>query len=118
MIKIGITGIDGLIGWHLRCFLHGQKGVEMRGADKPEFASKEQLLKFVAGCDVIVHLAGLNRGDEAEVARANVEITETLLGACRAAGARPHIIFSSSTHIYRGTPYGNSKKKCAELIRA
>jgi len=118
MIKVGITGIDGLIGWHLRSFLHGQKGVEVRGADKPEFASKDQLLKFVAGCDVIVHLAGLNRGDEAEVARANVEITEALLGACRAAGARPHIIFSSSTHIYRDTAYGKSKRGCTELIRA
>ena len=94
MIKVGITGIDGLIGWHLRSFLHGQKGIELRGADKAEFADKEQLLKFVSGCDVIVHLAGLNRGDEAEVARANVEITDALLGACRAAGARPHIIFS------------------------
>ena len=118
MIKVGITGIDGLIGWHLRSFLHGQKGIELRGADKAEFADKEQLLKFVSGCDVIVHLAGLNRGDEAEVARANVEITDALLGACRAAGARPHIIFSSSTHIYRDTPYGKSKKECAGLIRA
>lgn len=118
MIKVGITGIDGLIGWHLRSFLHGQKGIELRGADKPEFADKELLLKFVSGCDVIVHLAGLNRGDEAEVARANVEITNTLLGACRAAGARPHIIFSSSTHIYRDTPYGKSKRGCTELLRA
>ena len=118
MIKVGITGIEGLIGWQLRSFLHGQKGIEVRGADKPEFASPELLLKFVDGCDVIVHLAGLNRGPDEEVARANVEITGALLGACRAAGARPHIIFSSSTHIYRDTPYGRSKKACSELLRA
>jgi UDP-2-acetamido-2,6-beta-L-arabino-hexul-4-ose reductase len=98
--------------------LHGQKGIDLCGADKLEFASKERLLSFVSGCDVIVHLAGLNRGDESEVARVNVEITEALLSACRAIGARPHIIFSSSTHIYRDTPYGKSKRGCAELIRA
>jgi UDP-2-acetamido-2,6-beta-L-arabino-hexul-4-ose reductase len=116
--KIGITGIDGLIGWHLRSFLHGQKDVVVVGADKPEFASPELLKKFAVSCEVIVHLAGMNRGDDAEVAATNVALTEQLLAACDAAGARPHIIFSSSTHIYRGTPYGNSKKRCAELIKA
>lgn len=118
MIKVGITGIDGLIGWHLRSFLHGQKGIELRGADKPEFASAELLEKFAAGCDVIVHLAGMNRGDDAEVSATNIALTEKLLGACDAVKARPQLVFSSSTHIYRGTPYGNSKKRCAELLKA
>lgn len=118
MMKVGITGIDGLIGWHLRSFLHGRKEIAVRGADKPEFASKELLVKFASSCDVIVHLAGMNRGGDAEVAGTNVALTEALLNACDAAGTRPHIIFSSSTHIRRGTPYGESKKKCAELIRA
>jgi len=118
VIKIGITGIDGLIGWHLRSFLHGQKDITLHGADKPEFASKELLARFAASCDVIVHLAGMNRGDDAEVAGTNVALTEMLLSACDSAGTRPHIIFSSSTHIYRDTPYGNSKKACAALIQA
>jgi len=101
----------------LRSFLHGQKDVVLHGADKPEFVSPELLKKFVASCDVIVHLAGMNRGDDAEVAATNIAITEALLAACDATGARPHIIFSSSTHIYRDTAYGRSKKRCAELLR-
>lgn len=117
MINVGITGIDGLIGWHLRSFLHGQKGITIHGADKPEFANTELLVKFAGSCDVIVHLAGMNRGEDAEVAATNIALTEQLLSACDAAGAQPRIIFSSSTHIHRGTAYGNSKKKCAELIR-
>lgn len=117
-LNIGITGIDGLIGWHLRSFLHGQQGVTVYGADKPEFASAELLQKFAGSCDVIVHLAGMNRGDDAELAATNVALTEQLLKACDCAGTKPHIIFSSSTHIYRGTPYGESKKKCAQLLRA
>ena len=118
MINVGITGIDGLIGWHLRSFLHGQKDITIYGADKPEFASKELLAEFVRSCDVIVHLAGMNRVPDAEVAATNISLTEQLLSACGAVGVHPHIIFSSSTHIYRDTPYGNSKKKCAELIKA
>ena len=118
MINIGITGIDGLIGWHLRSFLYGQKEIRLYGADKPEFASKDLLAGFAAPCDVIVHLAGMNRGDESEVARTNIFLTEELIRACKTSGARPHIIFASSTHIYRNTPYGNSKKACAELLKA
>jgi len=117
-MKIGITGVDGLIGWHLRSFLHGQKDVALSGADKPEFASKDLLDKFAAPCDAIVHLAGMNRGDENEVSATNIHLTGELIRACKASGARPHIIFASSTHIYRDTPYGNSKKACAALLSA
>lgn len=116
MVKVGITGIDGLIGWHLRSYLHGQKGVDIYGADKAEFASMEALQKFAGSCDVIVHLAGMNRGDDAEVAATNVKLTEQLLAACDAAKVSPYVIFSSSTHIYRATPYGDSKKKCSALL--
>ncbi len=118
MVNVGITGIDGLIGWHLRSFLHGQKDVAVHGADKPEFASQEALRKFAASCDAIVHLAGMNRGEDAEVAAINAALTEKLLSACDSARVKPHIIFSSSTHIHRGTPYGESKKKCSALLRA
>lgn len=118
MVNVGITGIDGLIGWHLRSFLHGHKDVVVYGADKPEFASQEALKKFAGSCDAIVHLAGMNRGEDAEVVATNVALTEKLLAACDSAGVKPYIIFSSSTHIHRGTPYGESKKRCSALLRA
>ena len=117
MIKIGITGADGLIGWHLHSFLHSHKDIAVATAGFPEFGSGEALARFAASCDVIVHLAGMNRGDDAEVARTNVSLTESLIRACRSSGAKPHIVFSSSTHIYRDTPYGKSKKACAELLK-
>lgn len=118
MIKIGITGADGLIGWHLHSFLHSHKDIEATTAGFLEFASQEALARFAAPCDFIVHLAGMNRGDDKEVARTNISLTDALIRACKGAGTKPHIIFSSSTHIYRNTPYGNSKKACAELLAA
>lgn len=117
-MKIGITGADGLIGWHLHSYLHSQKDVEVITAGFPEFGSEDALARFAASCDFIVHLAGMNRGDENEVARTNVALTEAVIRACKSSGAKPHIVFSSSTHIYRNTPYGNSKKACAELLKA
>jgi len=115
-MRIGITGVDGLLGWHLRCFLYSRKDMLVRGAGRDVFASPERLKEFAASCDAIVHLAGMNRGPDAEVVATNVALTESLLAACDAAGAAPHIVFSSSTRIFAGTPYGESKKKCAALI--
>ena len=60
----------------------------------------------------------MNRGDEAEVANTNVQLVRELVDACTAAGAKPQIIFSSSTHIHRDTPYGASKRACTEIFGA
>ncbi|MDH5761902.1 MAG: NAD-dependent epimerase/dehydratase family protein [Nitrospinota bacterium] len=116
-MKIGITGINGLIGWHLRAFLHGQPGVEVIAGDRSTFADETRLENFVSTSDVIVHLAGLNRGDDQEIESTNIELTRSLIAACEQKKHIPHIIFSSSTHIYRDSAYGRSKKICAQDLR-
>ena len=110
MIRIGITGIEGLIGWHLHAFLHGRPDVEVVKADRATFASREALYNFVISSDAIVHLAGMNRGDQKVLAETNITLVNDLIEACERTDCKPHIIFSSSTHIFRDTPYGNSKK--------
>ncbi len=117
MLRIGITGIEGFIGWHLHAFLHGQPDVFINKANRATFASKDELLNFVSSSDVVVHLAGMNRGDEKEIEANNIGLVDALIDSCERANCRPHIIFSSSTHIYRGTAYGNTKMKCAERFK-
>jgi len=114
---IGITGSNGLIAWHLRCYLATVKDVEVVCADRATFADHVALLDFVSRCDVIVHLAGANRGDEAEVVAINVGLADALVSACQERGVTPYVIYSNSTHIYRGTPYGHSKRAAAERLR-
>ena len=117
MKRIGITGISGLIGWHLHVYLYGKKNSHVIKADRSTFLSSEKLANFVASSDVVVHLAGMNRGDEKMVAKTNINLVNDLISACKCTSSRPHIIFSSSTHIYRDTAYGNSKRECARLLR-
>ena len=112
MKKIGITGIEGLIGWHLHAFLHGQKDVSVVRANRSTFTDHSKLCDFVKSCDVIVHLAGMNRGDENEVFATNIKLTDDLIATCESLERKPHIIFSSSTHIHRDTLYGKTKKIC------
>lgn len=116
MIRVGITGSEGLIGWHVRSFLLGIRDIEVVTANRATFNSKDALAEFVSQSDVIVHLAGMNRGDDQDVFRTNVSLTERLIEACERNHCCPHIIFSSSTHIHRDTLYGKAKLRCGELF--
>lgn len=122
MTRIGITGIDGLIGWHLRCFLKTQANIQVIPANRDTFASPERLAEFVASTDAIVHLAGMNRGDDHAIATTNIALTEQLIAACEAGGHKPHILFASSTHVVsathanRDTAYSRSKRACTRLL--
>jgi UDP-2-acetamido-2,6-beta-L-arabino-hexul-4-ose reductase len=117
-MKIGITGCDGLIGWHARSYLHGLPDVETALATRETFSEPGKLENFVRGCDAIIHLAGMNRGEEKLVARTNLELTDNLIEACVTTSSRPHVIFSSSTHIFKNSKYGESKRLAAEKLAA
>jgi UDP-2-acetamido-2,6-beta-L-arabino-hexul-4-ose reductase len=116
MARIGITGAQGMIGWHLRCSFVGLDGIEIRPVGREVFSSAATLEKFVAGCDAIVHLAGQNRGHEEELYQCNVGLAQALVDACISTGSRPHILFSSSTHIDGKTRYGASKLDAAAVF--
>lgn len=116
-IRIGITGSSGFLGWHLRCRLHGVNDIEVTHANEDAFADKSKLIDFVSKCQVIVHLAGMNRGDEEELFKTNISLSTKLIDACVAAGKSPHIIFASSIHISRDTAYGRSKRISSEMFR-
>jgi UDP-2-acetamido-2,6-beta-L-arabino-hexul-4-ose reductase len=116
-VRIGITGIQGLIGWHLRVFLSQRSELELRGADRASFENPAALDAFVSGLDVVVHLAGMNRGRDAELESVNLGLASALVAAFERSSARPHVVFSSTTHIDRDTAYGRSKRAAAACLR-
>ena len=117
MLKIGITGAYGLVGWHMRCRLFTEDDVLAIPAGRAEFLDLNELDDFVRQCDAIVHLAGMNRGDDAELERINVDLAARLIASIERVGGNPHVVFASSTHIDRGTPYGRSKLAVTEAFQ-
>lgn len=116
-MKVGVTGAYGLLGWHFLCHARSVE-VKVVPAGRKAFADRESLEAFVSSCEAIVHFAGMNRGDEREVAETNVRLAKQLIAALEASGRTPHLLFSSSTHIYRDTAYGASKRECTILFSA
>lgn len=118
MLKIGITGQAGFVGTHLynTIGLYSQE-FERIPFKKEYFSDLEQLKEFVSNCDVIVHLAAMNRHNDSQVIyKTNIELVQKLVNALEVTKSKAHVIFSSSTQEERDNEYGNSKKIGRKLL--
>jgi UDP-2-acetamido-2,6-beta-L-arabino-hexul-4-ose reductase len=118
MLKIGITGQAGFVGTHLynTLGLHPEE-FERIPFNRDFFSNQQQLKQFVSQCDVIVHLAALNRHNDPQVIfDTNIELAQKLVDALEATKSSAHVIFSSSTQEERDNEYGKSKKAGRELL--
>lgn len=115
MVKVGITGQSGFIGTHLYNYL-GTKDIT-RIPFKREYFYNGKLDDFVKSCDVIVHLAAINRNnDQNSLYQTNIELIVKLQDAINKAKSKPHIIFASSTQENQDNAYGKSKKDGRKLF--
>ncbi len=125
-MKIAVTGAKGLLGWHAAARIHAQAcAARFRGeepehelvqVDRTTFEDNGALKVALFGVDAILHFAGVNRGEEAEVEAANPDIARKLVAACEAAGIAPHIVYANSTHASNDTFYGRSKRIAGEIL--
>ncbi|RKD20433.1 epimerase [Pelobium manganitolerans] len=117
-IKIGITGQAGFIGQHLYNTLGlFPEEFERINFEKDFFDSVEKLGAFVSKCDVVVHLAAMNRHNDPEVIyNTNLRLVKKLIKALEATNSKPHILFSSSSQEEKDNLYGKSKKEGRQLL--
>ena len=114
-----VTGSDGMIGWHFRSRLLSMGDqVEVVPCNRSQFNDPDYLLKAVANADAIVHLAGMYRGEEAEIVETNIRLAETIVAACQRANCQPHIVYSSSTHVDGESQYGFSKRTAGQRFQS
>ena len=118
MIKVGITGQSGFIGTHLYNTLSLHKShYELMPFEDSFFNDEETLTEFVSGCDVIVHLAAVNRHhNQDEIYNTNLLLVDKLITALNKSKSKAHIIFASSTQEERDNVYGRSKKEGRERL--
>jgi len=118
-MKIGITGQPGFVGTHLYNYLGLLPDVERIPFKDEYFDSEETLNGFVKQCDVIVHLAAMNRHPDPQVIyETNINLVKKMISACEETGSTPHILFSSSTQEERDNAYGKSKYEGRKLLEA
>jgi len=108
-VKIGITGGDGFIGYHTYYNLKHTTDWDIIKLDKSFYNDKR-----IKECDWVIHLAGVNRGDEDELYKQNIDLTQLLLDSVKSGC---NIVFSSSTHAESNTTYGLCKVECEQMIQ-
>ena len=118
MIKVGITGQAGFVGTHLYNTLGlSPESFQRIPFEDAYFQDEKKLRDFVGQCDVIVHLAAMNRhNDPLVIYKTNIRLVKQLISACEITKSTPHILFSSSTQEERDNPYGRSKKEGRKLL--
>lgn len=118
MIKVGVTGSNGFIGWHLCQTLRlNPIKFDIIEFNREWFNESENLDIFVSNCDAIIHLAGLNRHSEEDVIyNTNIGLAEKLVDSFNRTGFKGQLIFSSSIQEERNNTFGNSKKLAKELF--
>lgn len=118
MKKVGITGKNGFVGYHLcqtlRLFPDEFQLIDF---DRSFFDNQTLLDVFVQKCDVIVHLAALNRhSDPKSLYDTNVGLVSALVAALNRTQHTPHVIISSSIQEERDNIYGKSKRDARRLL--
>jgi UDP-2-acetamido-2,6-beta-L-arabino-hexul-4-ose reductase len=121
--RVAITGAAGFLGWHLRCALRMREGWVAIPIDRATFSEPDRLRAAVADADAVVHLAGINRAPEAEVAAGNPALARTLVEALQGSGSRAHLLYANSVHSRDPnlpaaslSVYGRSKREAAGIL--
>lgn len=118
MKRVGITGQHGFVGKHLYNTLALQPDkYELVAFEKEFFNIDEDLDAFVDQCDVIIHLAAMNRHDSDQVIYdTNVSLVKKLVESLDRTKSSSHVFISSSTQEERDNLYGRSKRIGRELL--
>lgn len=118
-MRVGITGQNGFVGSHLYNTL-GLFPEEFERIDfqKDFFEDVSALDVFVSSCDVIIHLAAMNRHESEQVIYdTNVRLTNKLVDSLERTKSRVHVFISSSTQEERDNLYGRSKREGREALK-
>ena len=87
-------------------------------SEEVEETEEEIIKNYAVECDVLFHLAGVNRPEkEEEYSSGNVDVTEKLITYLKKNPKKVHIIFSSSIQADRENAYGVSKRKAEMLLQ-
>lgn len=115
MGTVVVTGAKGFFGRNLSAnvALTSDANPHLFDVDSPAGL----LDLWMAECETIFHLAGINRPERPEeFETGNTGFTRTLVDLIRKSGRQPHVIMSSSIQAALDNPYGRSKRRAEEIL--
>ena len=113
-MKILVTGAKGFVGRNLCLTLEQMPDIKVL---KYDLGDEAKLDAYIAECDFVMHLAGVNRPkDPAEFTTGNAVFTEDILEKLAARSNPPPVLLSSSIQAALDNDYGKSKKAAEDAV--
>ncbi len=117
MRNVLVTGAKGFIGRNLIAHLARREDVRILRYDLGN--TETELRSWLGQADVVFHLAGVNRPEQVEeYETGNAGLTSRICEMLRQMGRTPKIVLSSSIQALLENPYGVSKRRAEEILRA
>ena len=116
-MRVAVTGPYGFLAWHVRCALSAQQNQDVVPIGREEFENPDLMDVALAKVDRVIHLAGVNRGTDAEIASTNVWLARRLVEGLFRADTPIALVNGNSIHSRRDSVFGKSKREAAEIFR-
>lgn len=118
MTTVAITGARGFLGFHVRAAAL-EYGIDTVGVPLGDELDVDQATEALETADVVVHLAGVNRGTGTEVAQGNERLATQLTSILERTQRPPaKIVYGNSIQAGNGTGYGTAKQQASEILAA
>ena len=117
MQRIGVTGQNGFLGYHLIQKLRLNEKYKIIKFQKNYFNNTKKLDDFVKNCDVLIHLAALIRSDDkSKLYNKNLLLTKKIVDSLLRTKSNLHLIMSSTNKENLDQYYGKSKKESENFL--
>ncbi|MFB9236883.1 capsular biosynthesis protein [Plantactinospora siamensis] len=116
MTRLALTGAGGFLGWHVRVLARALGWPEPAVVGRADLDDPVRFAALVDNADLLLHLAGVNRGAPADVAAGNVQLAAAVVRGMARCARPPRIVFANSVQVGNGTPYGDSKAAAAATL--
>jgi len=117
MLRVLVTGDRGFIGRNLTARLRLLEDFDLFLYDID--SDEADLRVWLGQADVVFHLAGVNRPQNVEdFETGNAGFTHQICDILRQSGRAPRLVMSSSIQAELDNPYGVSKRRAEESLRA
>jgi UDP-2-acetamido-2,6-beta-L-arabino-hexul-4-ose reductase len=115
-MRIAITGPDGFLAWHTRCALRARQDADAIGIGRAEFNDPLLMDVALAEADAVIHLAGINRGSDSDVATVNPWLAEQLVAGLERSGRVIPVVYGNSIQSEGDSVFGAAKRQAAVIL--
>ncbi|WP_457973911.1 polysaccharide biosynthesis C-terminal domain-containing protein [Arthrobacter sp. D1-17] len=114
--RVALSGAHGFLGFHTRAALQ-RRGYSADIVPVGTAFDEAAALRAIDGADRLIHLAGVNRGEDVDIAEGNLRFAKQLsrvLAACK--NPPPLIVYANSIQAGNGSVYGQAKQAAADAL--